>query len=225
MSKVIVITDSIHMVRKIFKLSIHPYQVQSAAIFSNLCKFFICHGNNSIEFWEYPSYLKWHLYNEVNKETKTFNPIPFFPYKISWDFSKKSKSDTILKVSKMMFQALNLKENQFLDLLDDNNNIIELSYVKGDLQLKTFSHSNSLCVHATREIMNHSLIGEYRLRFFPRKEFKCLCGIYPIESRCHILHECGRFNSYWNLRRDSLSHFVMFLETNLGTFAFSNILV
>jgi len=73
--------------------------------------------------------------------------------------------------------------------------------------------------------MNHSLIGEYRLRFFPRKEFKCLCGIYPIESRCHILHECGRFNSYWNLRRDSLSHFVMFLETNLGTFAFSNILV
>ena len=133
MSKVIVITDSIHMVRKIFKLSIHPYQVQSAAIFSNLCKFFICHGNNFIEFWECPSYLKWHLYNEINKETKTFNPIPFFPYKISWDFSKKSKSDTILKVSKMMFQALNLKENQFLDLLDDNNNIIELSYVKGDL--------------------------------------------------------------------------------------------
>jgi len=33
----------------------------------------------------------------------------------------------------MTFQALNLKENQFLDLLDDNNNIIELSYVKGDL--------------------------------------------------------------------------------------------
>ena len=33
----------------------------------------------------------------------------------------------------MTFQALNLKENQFLDLLDDNNNIIELSYVKGGL--------------------------------------------------------------------------------------------
>ena len=33
----------------------------------------------------------------------------------------------------MTFQASNLKENQFLDLLDDNNNIIELSYVKGGL--------------------------------------------------------------------------------------------
>ena len=32
-----------------------------------------------------------------------------------------------------MFQASNLKGNQFLDLLDDNNNIIKLSYVKGGL--------------------------------------------------------------------------------------------
>ena len=73
--------------------------------------------------------------------------------------------------------------------------------------------------------MNHALIDEYRLRFFLRKEFKCPCGVYPIESKCHILHECGRFNSYWNLRRDSLSHFVMFLETNPGASAFPDILV
>jgi len=31
----------------------------------------------------------------------------------------------------MMFQALDLKEKQFLDLLNDNYNIIKLSYVKG----------------------------------------------------------------------------------------------
>ena len=29
-----------------------------------------------------------------------------------------------------MFQASNLKENQFLDLLDEDNNIIEPTYVK-----------------------------------------------------------------------------------------------
>ena len=33
----------------------------------------------------------------------------------------------------MTFQASNLKENQFLDLLDNNNNIIELTYVKEGL--------------------------------------------------------------------------------------------
>ena len=206
-SKIIVITDFIYAARKIFELSVHSYQIQSAAILSNLYSFFKCYENNSIKFWKYLSHLKWHLHNEADKETKTFNPTLLYPCNISWDFSKKSKSNDILKVWKMMFQASDLKGNQFLDLLDDNNNIIEPSYIKGGLWLKTFGHSNSLCVCATRAITNHAPIGEYRLRFFPRKEFKCPCGLYPIESRCHILHECGRFNGYWNPRRDSLGHF------------------
>ena len=178
MSKIIIITDSIHVARKIFEPSVHPYQIQSAAILSDLCSFFKHHENNSIEFWECPSCLKWHLHNEVNKETKTFNPTPLYPCKTSWDFSKKSESNDILKIWKMTFQASDLKENQFLDLLNDNNNIIELSYIKGGLWLKTFGHSNSLCAHATRAITNHAPIGEYRLRFFPREEFKCLCSLY-----------------------------------------------
>ena len=82
----------------------------------------------------------------------------------------------MLNIWKMMFQALNYKGNQFLDLLDDDNNIIELSYIKGDLWLKTIGHSNSLCMHATRVITNHTPTGEYRLRFFTREEFKCPCG-------------------------------------------------
>jgi len=225
MSKVIVITNFIHMARKIFKLSVHLYQVQSTAILPDLRKFFTHHKNNSIKFLECPSHLKWHLHNKVDKETKTFNLIPLFPCKISWDFSKKSKSDAILKVCKMMFQASNLKGNQFLDLLDNDNNIIEPSYIKGGSWLKMFGHSNSLYAHATRSITSHTSIGEYRLRFFLRKEFKCPCSVYPIESRYHILYKYGRFNGYWNLRSDSLSHFVMFLVTNLGTFTFPDILV
>jgi len=213
------------MARKIFELSVHSYQIQSAAILSNLRSFFECHENNFIKFWECLSYLKWHLHNEVNKETKTFNPTLLYPCKTSWDFSKKSESDNILKVWKMMFQASDFKGNQFLNLLDNNNNIIEPSYVKGGSWLKTFGHLNSLCAYTTRAITNHTPIGEYRLRFFPREEFKCLCGLYPIESRHHILHEYGRFNGYWNLRRNSLSHFVMFLETNLSAFTFSDSLV
>ena len=130
-SKIIVITDSIHVARKIFEPSVHPYQVQLAAILSDLCNFFKCHGNNSIEFWECSSHLKWYLHKEVNKETKTFNLTPLYLCKTSCDFSKKSKSNDILKVWKMLFQASDLKENQFLDLFNDDNNIIEPSYVKG----------------------------------------------------------------------------------------------
>jgi len=44
----------------------------------------------------------------------------------------------------MMFQASDLKEKQFLDLLDNENNIIELSYSKGGSWLKAIGHLNSL---------------------------------------------------------------------------------
>jgi len=120
----------------------------------------------------------------------------------------------------MTFQALDGKRRHFLDLLDDNFNIIKPLYIKGGLWLQFFGHSNSLCVHATRAITNHTPIGEYRLMFFPSEEFKCPCGNYPVESRRHIFHDYMRFNGYWNPRQDSLSHFVMFLVVNPNTFVF-----
>ena len=216
-SKIIVITNSIHVAHKIFDFSAHPYQISLAAILLDLHVFFNSHVNNSIEFWEYPSHLNWRLHEKVDKETKAFNLTSFLLCKNSWDFSKKNKSDNILNTWKMMFQVSNFKGNHFLD---NNNNIIKLTYIKGGLWLKMIGHSNSLCMHATRAITNHAPISEYRLRFFPREEFKCPYGQYPIKSRRHILHECDRFNGYWNLRRDSLSHFVMFLEFNLNAFSF-----
>ena len=120
----------------------------------------------------------------------------------------------------MTFQVSNGKKNQFLDLLDNNYCFIELFYVKGGPWLQLFRHSNLLCTCTSRTITSYASIGEYRLRFFPREEFKCLYSVYPIESRRHILHNCTRFNGYWNLRRNSLSHFVMFLKTNSNAFAF-----
>ena len=145
------------------------------------------------------------------------------PCKISWDYCKKSDSDNIIKQWKIMFQALDGKGNHFLDLLDNDFNIIEPSYSKDGPWLQAFGHSNSLCTHATRAITNHTPIGEYRLRFFPDKDFSYPCNNYPIESRRHILHECKRFNKYWNPRRDSLNYFIMFLVANPNAFAFTDL--
>jgi len=80
----------------------------------------------------------------------------------------------------MTFQVLDLKGKHFLDLLNNDNNMIKPSYIKDRLWLKHFGHSSSLCARATRAITNHTPIGEYRLRFFPREDFSCLCGFYPI---------------------------------------------
>ena len=122
----------------------------------------------------------------------------------------------------MTFQASDGKEKHFLDLLDDNFNTIKPAYTKGGPWLQVFSHSNLLCARATRTITNHTSIGEYQLRFFPNEDFKCSCNDYPIKSRRHILHKCKRFNGYWNPRRDSLNHFIMFLIFNPNAFAFAD---
>ena len=82
-----------------------------------------------------------------------------------------------------MFQASDVRGRQFLDLLDDDFSPIKPSYSKGDLWIKYFRHSNLLYAKATRAIVNHTFISEYHLRFFPKEDFSCPCGNYPIESR------------------------------------------
>ena len=62
----------------------------------------------------------------------------------------------------MMFQASDGKGKQFLDLVDNNLNIIEPVYTKGGSWLQAFGHSNSLCACATRAITNHTPCYELR---------------------------------------------------------------
>ena len=122
----------------------------------------------------------------------------------------------------MTFQVSDLKGRQFLELVNSDNNLLELLYIKGGPQLQNFGYSNSLYIRASRAITNYAPTGKYRLRFFLKEEFGCPCSQYPIKSRHYILHEYKRFNEYWNPRRDSVTHFVMFLELNPNVFAFSN---
>ena len=139
---------------------------------------------------------------------------------MSWDYYKKVDSDNIINIWKMTFQASDGKGRHFLNLLDDNFNVIKPLYIKEGPWLQFFGHSNLLYTCATRAITNHAPIGQYRLRFLPSEEFMCPCGNYPIESRRYILHDCTRFNGYWNPNQDSLSHFIMFLVANSNTFSF-----
>ena len=49
-SKIIIVTNSIHAARKIFNLLSHPYQIHIATILNELHTFFSHHQENSIEF-------------------------------------------------------------------------------------------------------------------------------------------------------------------------------
>jgi len=83
----------------------------------------------------------------------------------------------------MLFQASDFKGRNFLELLDNNLNPIELSAIKGGLWLQQFGLSNSLYARATRAIINYAPISEYGLKIFPREDFLCLCEYYSIESK------------------------------------------
>jgi len=119
-----------------------------------------------------------------------------------------------------MFQASNTKGRFFLNLLDDNLKSVEPSYSEEVLWLKFFGYSNLLYTGASRAIINHTSIEEYHLRFFLQEEFKCPYEQYLIKTRQHILYECRRLNNYWNLRWDTIAHFILFLKYNNNTFSF-----
>jgi len=54
-SKIVVITDSIHSAQKIFNASHHLFQIHFASVLKELRKFIVQNHDNSIKFWECPS--------------------------------------------------------------------------------------------------------------------------------------------------------------------------
>jgi len=128
---IVVITNSLHIARKIFDSSTHPYQIHSAAISSELREFFSKDSTNCIKFWDCPSKQQWTLHQMVDKETKNMVSILSFPCKSSWDFCRKSKYNSILSQWRMTFQASNSRGSSFLDLLDNISCPVKPSLSKG----------------------------------------------------------------------------------------------
>jgi len=120
----------------------------------------------------------------------------------------------------MYFQTSEYKRRHSLDLVDNNNQAICPTYSKNSIWMKHVRPSNLLYAYITRIITNHILIGKYRLRFFSKESFGCLCGNYPIKTRVHILHRYVYYKKYWNPKRESLNNIITFLEFNLGVFCF-----
>ena len=86
---IVIVTDFLYGVNKIFNSLIHPYQIHSAVISQELRDFFRKDSNNHIEFWDCSSKQKWLPHSLVDKDTGRFNFSPILPSKSSWNFCKK----------------------------------------------------------------------------------------------------------------------------------------
>ena len=82
-AQIIVITDLLYAMQRIFDSSSYLFQVHSAYISNELRRFFLQNSNNSIEFWECPSHCNWSLHKAVNRESKLFYLIPLHSCKLS----------------------------------------------------------------------------------------------------------------------------------------------
>jgi len=80
-----------------------------------------------------PSQCRWSLHKAIDIEMKLFSSTLLFPSKSFWNLSKKNECDDLVNRWKMTFQVLDMKGKHFLDLNDNNNNTIELLYIKGVL--------------------------------------------------------------------------------------------
>jgi len=117
---IIIVMDLIHTTKRIFNSLTHPFQIQSSIISKELREFFKKDQHNLIKFWDCPSCNNWTLYHIVDRETKKFDLVPIFSCKSSWGYDRKNECDKILNNWKMIFQASDAKERNFLELLDDN---------------------------------------------------------------------------------------------------------
>ena len=68
--------------------------------------------------------------------------------------------------------------------------------------------------------MNHTPIEKYRIRFFSKEFFACLCQDYSIKTRKYILFEYARYKKSWNPKREFLKDVLTFLEFNPRAFCF-----
>ena len=139
---------------------------------------------------------------------------------MSQEFSKKEECNNIVKKWQIYFQVSDFKEKHFLNLNNNNNQSIHLTYSKDGAWLKHFGLSNSLCIYITRLITNHTPIDKYKLKFFPNKLYTCLYGNFSIKIRSHILYKYVQYIKSWNSKQESLKDILMFLKFNLGAFYF-----
>ena len=179
---IIVITDFIQCIQKLFDTSNYSLQGHTIAMSHCLRAFFKKNPANSIHFWNCSSDNRWPLHHKVDTQTKSLQLPIQHPNKEFWDYCQKSECNDLISTWQMFFENSLYKENNFLDTYDNDDHIILPTYTKGGGWLNTIGISNSLYTRATRLITNHAPIGKYRARFFPDKTNSCACNNNQLET-------------------------------------------
>jgi len=220
---IILITDSLSIARKAVDASVHLGQAHSLSVVCALREFFTQHPNTFINFWDCPSKAQWSLHYLVHEDiTNTRTTAGRHPV-TSLDTLHSKSTTFCLDAWRSSFSHPSSQGHHFLSLKGGNHKPLQPSYTKGGSWLPFIAESVTLCARATRVILNHAPIGEFRKRFFPAECTQCLYGHCQVETCRHILADCSQF-AHAPLTDPLLSikDFVKFLKEYPSAFAFAS---
>jgi len=126
---IIVITDSISVVRKILKSKVDPLQNIFIPIASAIEVYLKKDSRNKIHFWHCPSKAKWPRHQLVNDQVKASEYPPVFPSKDSHLFSRKKECDSIPYKWQESFTN-SIKKGQYFLNFEDEKQVIKPIYAK-----------------------------------------------------------------------------------------------
>ena len=140
----------------------------------------------------------------------------------SIDFLYSKSVMSCLDTWRILFNCSTIQGWHFLPLRDRNQWFLQSSYSKEGSWLLYIGQLVTLCARATRAILNHAPIGEYKQRFFPAECTQCPCGHYQVETCWHIFANYLRFAHSLLIDPSLLvKDFVDFLKEHPDAFAFS----
>ena len=180
---IILITDSLSAARRAVDASVHSGQAHSLSVVGALREFFTQHPDTSIDFWDCPSKAQWSLHHLVHEDV-TNACIAAGRHPATSLNALYSKSTTFcLDAWRSSFSHPSSQGCHFLSLKGGNRKPLQPSYTKGGSWLPFIAESVTLCARATRAILNHAPIGEFRQRFFPAECTQCPCDHCQVETR------------------------------------------
>jgi len=181
--RIIIITDSLTAARRVVDISVYSGQAHSLAIVQALRGFFTNRPDRSIHFWDCPSKAQWSLHFLAHEDaTSTKIAAGHYPA-TSLDALQSKSAAACLDTWRTSFARPLSQGRYFLPLKGGIKNLLQLSYAKGGGWLPFIGELVILCARATRAILNHAPIGEFRQRFFPAECIQCPCGHCQVETR------------------------------------------
>ena len=181
--RIILITDSLSSARRSVDPSVHSGQAHSLAGCSVLRSFLCSGSSHRIEFWDCLSNAEWSLHQMVHNDVTNTRVAAGLHPATSLDALRSKSVLSCLDAWRTAFNCLTVQGRHFLTLKGKNCKPLQPSYSKGGSWLTHIGQPVTLYARATRAILNHAPIGEYRQRFFPAECTQCPCGHCQVETR------------------------------------------